>query len=138
MEASLISREGSIRADEMSPRDCEDVVVQLGQRICKIGTSPNRRARILRKSQTTFSGMVPMTPRREGDPLEEVEAIMAAAQVRRLPVIDKEGKLCGMVSLGDLAHHTRKADKKPDALSLDRVAATLAAICRPPDRFSLS
>src|SRR5689334_2818143 len=75
---------------------------------------------------------------RDDDPLEEVEAIMAAAQVRRLPVLDKEGKLCGMVSLGDLAQHIRKTEKKPDALSLDRVAATLAAICRPPDRFDLS
>lgn len=56
---------------------------------------------------------------------------MAAAQVRRLPVIDRDAKLYGVVSLGDLAKHARPSDKKPDGLSLDRVAATLAAISYP-------
>ncbi len=34
---------------------------------------------------------------------------MSAAQVRRLPVIDKEERLCGIVSLGDLARETDNA-----------------------------
>jgi CBS domain-containing protein len=66
-----------------------------------------------------------------GDPVEEAEAIMAAAQVRRLPVIDGNGKLCGVVSLADFAHHVRQGNRKPDGLSLERVAATLAAISQP-------
>ena len=65
------------------------------------------------------------------DPVEEAEAIMAAAQVRRLPVVDREGRLFGVVSLSDLVQHARPADKKPDGLSFDRVAATLAAISHP-------
>ena len=68
---------------------------------------------------------------RAGDPIEEAEAIMAAAQVRRLPVIDKERKLCGIVSLGDFAQHVREPVGRADGLSLERVAATLAAICQP-------
>jgi CBS-domain-containing membrane protein len=31
---------------------------------------------------------------------------MSTAQVRRLPVIDSEEKLCGIVSLGDLSRET--------------------------------
>jgi len=40
---------------------------------------------------------------------EDVEAVaqkMSDAQVRRLPVIDEQQKLCGIVSLGDLARET--------------------------------
>jgi CBS domain-containing protein len=39
------------------------------------------------------------------DPLEEASRIMAQAQVRRLPVMDGELHLLGMVSLGDLSHN---------------------------------
>ena len=42
--------------------------------------------------------------------VEEVATRMSEAQVRRLPVIDQQERLCGIVSLGDLA---READ--PDA-----------------------
>jgi CBS domain-containing protein len=66
-----------------------------------------------------------------GDPIEEAEAIMAAAQVRRLPVVDADGKIRGVVSLADLAYHVRRGSGKPDGLSLERVAATLVAISQP-------
>jgi acetoin utilization protein AcuB len=34
--------------------------------------------------------------------LPEVDQIMVAAKVRRLPVVDEEGSLCGILALGDL------------------------------------
>ena len=40
---------------------------------------------------------------------EDIDAVaqkMSDAQVRRLPVVDEEQKLCGIVSLGDLARET--------------------------------
>jgi CBS domain-containing protein len=37
------------------------------------------------------------------DNVEDVATKMSEAQVRRLPVIDREDRLCGIVSLGDLA-----------------------------------
>jgi CBS domain-containing protein len=40
------------------------------------------------------------------DEVEEVANKMSEAQVRRLPVIDEQEKLCGIVSLGDLARET--------------------------------
>ena len=43
---------------------------------------------------------------RTDDDIEEVARKMSAAQVRRLPVIDNEERLCGIISLGDLARET--------------------------------
>ena len=41
------------------------------------------------------------------DDIEDVASKMSEAQVRRLPVIDEDERLCGIVSLGDLS---READ----------------------------
>ncbi len=40
------------------------------------------------------------------DDVEEVAKKMSEAQVRRLPVIDDQERLCGIVSLGDLSRET--------------------------------
>ena len=44
---------------------------------------------------------------RDTDNIDDVATRMAEAQVRRLPVVDSEEKLCGIVSLGDLSRETR-------------------------------
>ena len=44
---------------------------------------------------------------REDDSIEEVAAKMSRAQVRRMPVVDSNERLCGIVSLGDLTRETR-------------------------------
>ena len=41
------------------------------------------------------------------DEIRDVANRMSEAQVRRLPVIDADERLCGIVSLGDLARETR-------------------------------
>ena len=43
---------------------------------------------------------------RENDDVEEVASKMSRAQVRRLPVVDAQEKLCGIISLGDLSRET--------------------------------
>ena len=43
---------------------------------------------------------------RDTDDADDIAAKMSAAQVRRLPVLDADDKLVGMVSLGDLARET--------------------------------
>jgi CBS domain-containing protein len=40
---------------------------------------------------------------RDDDDVEDVASRMGEAQVRRLPVIDSNDQLCGIVSLGDLS-----------------------------------
>ena len=44
---------------------------------------------------------------RADDELADAASRMSEAQVRRLPVIDENERLCGIVSLGDLARETR-------------------------------
>lgn len=57
---------------------------------------------------------------RESDDVEEVAARMSHAQVRRLPVLDSNEKLCGIVSLGDLS---RGADGQSADQALKGVSA---------------
>ena len=42
---------------------------------------------------------------REDDDIDDVAARMSEAQVRRLPVIDEQERLCGIVSLADLTQN---------------------------------
>jgi CBS domain-containing protein len=68
----------------------------------------------------------------EDQPVEEVMDRMRDAQVRRVPVLDRERHLVGMLSLGDLAV---KAGERADAVS-----DTLEGISEPaePDRSGQS
>jgi CBS domain-containing protein len=43
---------------------------------------------------------------REDDDVSEIARKMSEEQIRRLPVTDDQGRLCGIVSLGDLARET--------------------------------
>jgi CBS domain-containing protein len=69
---------------------------------------------------------------RETDPLEVVEALMRRVQVRRVPVLDEDGRLRGILSMSDTARHAhRSAGRKANGLSRDSIAQTLSAICEP-------
>jgi CBS domain-containing protein len=52
------------------------------------------------------------------DDVEDVASRMSEAQVRRLPVLDEQEKLCGIVSLGDLS---READDETAVQALEGV-----------------
>jgi CBS domain-containing protein len=51
--------------------------------------------------------------------VEDVATKMSEAQVRRLPVIDEQERLCGIVSLGDLS---RETDEDTAAEALEGVS----------------
>ena len=40
--------------------------------------------------------------------IENVQNIMAKNQIRRIPIVDEQNKMVGILSMGDLAHHTQK------------------------------
>lgn len=66
---------------------------------------------------------------RPEDGVGDVEELMAANQVRRIPIVDVAGIPIGVVSLNDLAIESAQ----PDTLithAAARLATTLAAICR--------
>ena len=56
---------------------------------------------------------------RATDSVEDVASKMSEAQVRRLPVIDEDERLCGIVSLGDLS---RESDNETAAQALEGVS----------------
>ena len=53
------------------------------------------------------------------DNIEDAAARMSEAQVRRLPVVDQDERLCGIVSLGDLS---READTDCASEALEGVS----------------
>ncbi len=66
------------------------------------------------------------------DELGRAESIMRANQVRRLPVVDAQGVLVGLLSLGDVARYVRQRSPRGDgSLTQQRLAETFAAICEP-------
>ena len=66
---------------------------------------------------------------KEGDDVEQVLGEMAEAQIRRLPVVDGNQRLVGIVTLGDIAAKNPEGDEM-------EVAASLGDISSPaePDR----
>ena len=66
------------------------------------------------------------------DNLAEAEDIMRKRRVRRLPVVDLDGRLVGLISLNDLARESvRQQTRVQKDLTPVEVSATLAAICQP-------
>ena len=59
-----------------------------------------------------------MVTARMDDDVDDVAVRMSEAQVRRLPVIDDQNQLCGIVSLGDL---TQKAEDGTAEMALEGV-----------------
>ena len=57
---------------------------------------------------------------RVGDNVDDVATQMSEAQVRRLPVVDEDDRLCGIVSLGDLS---RQAPGQEATEALESVSA---------------
>jgi CBS domain-containing protein len=66
------------------------------------------------------------------DELARAEDIMKKFQVRRLPVVDAEGTLVGLLSLGDVARYVwQHSPRHSSSQAQQKLAETLAAICEP-------
>ena len=77
---------------------------------------------------------------RPTDTVAEAESIMRAAQVRRLPVVDPESHIIGLLSLNDIAREVareRGASGKPE-VDCEEIAETLGVICTPREHRELS
>jgi CBS-domain-containing membrane protein len=70
---------------------------------------------------------------RAADSIEYAEALMSEKQVRRLPVIDEDGRPVGLLSLGDIARHATRRRRRRGARR--GVVKTLAAVCEPWERL---
>ena len=65
----------------------------------------------------------------EDTPLEAVENQMRDWQIRRVPVIDDDGRVVGIVTLNDIAMHSAPGGRRIGPLSAESISKTLHAIC---------
>ncbi|HLW35002.1 MAG TPA: CBS domain-containing protein [Chthoniobacterales bacterium] len=94
--------------------------------ICMATGSKDRRPSGIAIAEVMMRQLYSCPP--EAD-IREALQIMREKRVRRLPVLDENKRLCGILSLDDVAVKTRTADK-PAELSAEDVEITLDAICR--------
>ena len=98
-------------ANFMLSADAGSIPVTEGDRLIGMITDRDIAVRGIAK------GFGPDTPVRElmtdelitariDDNVQDVASRMSEAQVRRLPVVDQDERLCGIVSLGDLARES--------------------------------
>jgi CBS domain-containing protein len=65
------------------------------------------------------------------DSVSSAEQIMRARQIRRLPVLDADRRLVGLISVADILRGTERDKGRKRELIPDEVTATLADICAP-------
>lgn len=81
---------------------------------------------------------------RASDSLATVESLMRRRRIRRVPVVDHNERVIGVVSLGDLARHYEHASQRRAAgltvgasgVTEAEVAATLASVSHGRSRFN--
>ncbi len=69
---------------------------------------------------------------RPQDSIQQVEHLMDEQQIRRVPVVDDEKKLVGVVSLSDIARASVRGGSRGAAdVTVEEMATVLAGVCRP-------
>jgi len=70
--------------------------------------------------------------RQPNERVQDVEAIMRTYRIRRVPIVDADGRLIGLVSLSDLVREamSERSRRHPDVPG-DEIVCTLASICEP-------
>ncbi len=66
------------------------------------------------------------------DSISVAEDTMRSKQIRRLPVLDGDGRLVGIISLADIAREVERERRRgAREVAPDEVSTTLASICEP-------
>jgi CBS domain-containing protein len=127
-------------AELLWERDCGVVPVVDGERrpiavitdrdICMAAYTQGRPLGSILVSSAASRSVVVV---REGDPFDVAESLWQAHRIRRLPVVDADGRLVGILSLNDVARRA-SFGHRPGGLNADRITRTLAAICAPAVR----
>lgn len=96
--------------------------------ICMASWIRNQPLSELRVSDSMSRELFSCSP---DDNVSVAERLMQSRQIRRLPVIDREGHLVGILSLADIVRGTERAGRGVSDVSSNEVASTLATICQP-------
>jgi CBS domain-containing protein len=92
--------------------------------ICMAAYTQGVPLHALHVSSAMSKGLITCTPDKSHAYLER---LLRDKQLRRVPVVDAEGRLVGIITLGDLAHHARESGLLR-AIALPAVGRTLAVV----------
>src|SRR6185436_1767893 len=117
--------------------DAEDKVVGIltDRDLCMSANFSGRALRELRASSCMASDVVTCRP---GDAPEAVAKLMGQRKVRRVPVTDDDGRLVGLVSVGDLVRAVPVAPARERKTLQNALVAALASICARASREEVS
>jgi CBS domain-containing protein len=130
-EAAKIMWERDCGAVPVVDQDGRVVAVLTDRDICMAAFTQGRTLADIRVSSAMSRRL--WTARADDD-VKDAEKTMKAHQVRRLPVVDAEGRLLGILSLSDLARQAMSAKRsrtKKKEVAVGDVGETLGAISTP-------
>ena len=124
--SEAMSRDVRVCTPGSSIRDCAKVMAEIDAGAIPVGESDRLIGMVTDRDiaiRAVAAGKGPDTPVREvmsadvkycyeDEDLDHVAQNMSEIQVRRLPVVDRDKRLVGILSLGDLAMKERKAAAK--------------------------
>lgn len=94
--------------------------------VCMAAATRSRPAAEITVFETITGEVYACAP---GDDVHAAMETMAKHQVRRLPVVDRDGRLAGLLSLNDIALHAGEAKGwRAPAITYEDLARTLKAI----------
>lgn len=99
--------------------------------ICMATWSKDRAPSAIRVSEAVSGQLFSCKP---DDSVAAAEQLMCRKQIRRIPVLDQDRKLLGILSLADIATRAKSSGAQAsgsDELAPSKVAETLTDICRP-------
>ena len=122
--SDIMTRDVQVARPEDTLRDAAETMARIdagslpicdGRRLLGIVTDRDIVVRGLAKGLGADSGVTQVMTEGveycfEDDDLVEVSDKMAASQIRRIPVVDRDKNLVGIVSLGDVAREARPAE----------------------------
>ena len=69
------------------------------------------------------------------DTVDSVESLMRTSQIRRVPILDRDNRVAGIVAMNDLARLAARAHRN----AVDReLIKTMAAVCQPRSNATVS
>ena len=123
-DVKVISSDMSIREAAREMRDGDFGMLPVGENDRMIGTISDRDIAIRAVAEGKDSGTKVRDVMSEGiawafedDSVEEAAKIMSKRQVRRLPVVNRDKRLVGIVALGDFAVESSDIRAAAEALS---------------------
>ena len=114
-----VSEKDSIRdaAQIMAREDTGVVPVVEGKKVIGLITDRDIVVRLIAEGKDCVTARVrevmskSVKAVKEDTPLSEVLALMSSAQIRRVPVINQNNELVGIVSIGDISTRSQQATK---------------------------